>query len=92
MNEITLNNQAERFEMTVDGQLCVLEFSLSPGLAHFNSVRVPKAVGGRGLAGQLTRHALDWARGENLKVVPNCPYVASWLERHPDYQDLLVGD
>jgi hypothetical protein len=52
-------------------------------------VRVPDAVGGRGLAGQLTRHALDWARDEGLKVRPVCPYVATWIERHPDYQGLV---
>jgi len=36
----------------------------------------------------LTRAALDWARTENYRVIPVCPYVQAWLRRRPDYQDL----
>jgi predicted GNAT family acetyltransferase len=53
-------------------------------------VRVPEAVGGRGIAGEITRYALDWARDKGLRVVANCPYVARWIERHPEYEQLLT--
>jgi predicted GNAT family acetyltransferase len=87
---ITHKVEARRFEMPVEGHLCVLDYSpAGQGTVSFDSVRVPDAVGGRGLAGQLTRHALDWARGQDLTVRPSCPYVASWIQRHPDYADLL---
>jgi len=74
----------------VEGETCVLEFTRSGDVVSMNSVRVPDAVGGRGLAGQLTQHALDWARSESLKVKPVCPYVKTWIQRHPEYQDLTV--
>ena len=54
-----------------------------------NHVGVPGAVGGRGIAGELTRHALDWAEAQGLKVRARCPYVARWIERHAEYQRLL---
>lgn len=82
--------QRGRFVATVDGHDCVLEFKLSADRVAMTAVRVPDAVGGRGIAGQLTRHALDWARSEALKVDPVCPYVKTWIKRHPDYQDLLA--
>jgi len=85
MNEILLETRLAQFAMTVDGHRCELDFSLAEQVMDIRSVRVPKAVGGRGLAGQLTRHALDWARDNALRVKPTCPYVASWLERHPDH-------
>lgn len=88
--DINLELEAGRFSMLVDGETCVLEFRRSGDVVSMNSVRVPDAVGGRGLAGKLTRHALDWARSEGLKVKPICPYVKSWIDRHPDYQDLVV--
>jgi predicted GNAT family acetyltransferase len=85
MNDITLQTRLAQFTMTVDGHRCELDFSLDDQIMDIRSVRVPKAVGGRGLAGTLTRHALDWARANSLRVKPTCPYVASWLERHPDH-------
>lgn len=89
-DNIVHQTDARRFEWLVDGQVCVLVYSTIPEGVSFDSVRVPDAVGGRGLAGQLTRHALDWARAEDLKVRPTCPYVARWIERHPDYADLVA--
>jgi len=85
---IERNDAQQRFEAVVDNQRCVLEYVLDNDTVSMNHVRVPEAVGGRGIAGQITRHALDWARSNALRVVPNCPYVARWIERHPEYADL----
>ncbi len=86
--ELDMNNQ--RFVAVVDGHECQLHFTQQDDVASFNSVQVPEAVGGRGIAGHLTRHALDWAREKDLKVIPRCPYVARWIERHPDYAELVA--
>ena len=88
----TIHHHADlsRFEALVDGHACRLDYTLDGQIASFNSVQVPDAVGGRGIAGFLTRHALDWARAEGLQVNPRCPYVAKWIERHPDYAGLVV--
>ena len=45
---------------------------------------------GQGVGGQLARVALDQLRTEGLRVDPRCPFVAGWIERHPDYQDLVA--
>ncbi|QKK02780.1 MAG: N-acetyltransferase [Pseudomonadota bacterium] len=87
--DIKRNDQRQRFEAVVDNQLCVLEYTIDGKTISMNHVRVPEAVGGRGIAGEITRHALDWARSNDLRVVPNCPYVAGWIERHPEYADLI---
>ncbi len=89
--QIQLNESQHRFETVVDDQLCILEFELDGNVIHMNHVRVPKAVGGRGIAGELTRHALNHARAEGWTVVPNCPYVARWIERHPEYNELCAS-
>lgn len=86
---IKLDRSGQRFVVVVDGHECQLAFTTDGPTASFNSVNVPDAVGGRGIAGQLTRHALDWARAGGMKVRPVCPYVARWIERHPDYADLV---
>lgn len=80
----------QRFETEVDGALCVLCYRLADGTASMDSVQVPDAVGGRGIAGALTRFALDHARQAGWKVIPRCPYVRGWIERHPAYRDLVA--
>lgn len=50
---------------------------------------VPVALEGRGLAAALVQATLDWARAEGLKVRPLCSYVAAYMRRHPQTQDLL---
>jgi predicted GNAT family acetyltransferase len=90
MSDIQLDENAGRFSLVVDGQTCVLEFVREDDVVSMNSVRVPEAVGGRGIAGELTRFALDWARAEKLTVLPLCPYVSKWIKVHQEYRDLLA--
>ena len=80
---------AGRFWARVDGQLCVCDYRLQGDTVMFTHTEVPPALAGRGLAARLVQVALDWARAEGLKVRPLCSYVAAYLRRHPDQQDLL---
>ncbi|NNC12801.1 N-acetyltransferase [Planctomonas sp. JC2975] len=54
----------------------------------FTHTEVDEGHQGEGLASQLVQSALDDVRTAGLRVVALCPYVRSWLQRHPDYQDL----
>lgn len=79
------HNPAEsRFEATVDGLLSVADYRREPGRAVFTHTFVPPALRGRGIAEQLVRAGLAWARAEKLQVVPQCSYVAVFLQRHPE--------
>lgn len=78
-----------RFHAEVDGHACVLDYTLADGRMRIRHTVVPQAVGGRGIAGALVRAALDWARASGLRVVPDCSYAAGFIQRHPEYQDLL---
>ena len=50
---------------------------------------VPPALEGRGIGGALARYALDDARRRGLAVRPQCPFIASYIRRHPEYLDLV---
>ena len=82
------NRAAHRFETQVDGVLCVLDYTLAGTVATMTHTGVPEAVGGRGIASALVRAALETARRESWKVIPQCSYVAVWMQRHPDFDDL----
>lgn len=88
--EIRHQPDRDRFQTEVDDETCVLDYRLDAGVMAMNRVYVPKPVEGRGIASKLTRFALDHCRSEGLKVVPRCPYVASWIKRHDDYADLVI--
>jgi uncharacterized protein len=55
----------------------------------FVHTEVEPAFEGRGLGGILARAALDWARSERLEVLPVCPYIAEWIAKHREYEDLV---
>jgi uncharacterized protein len=83
-------SERSRFELTVDGQLAgFAEYRSQPGHIVFTHTEVDEAHQGQGLAGRLVRAALDRARRADLEVTPLCPYVASFIRRHPEYLDLV---
>ena len=89
MLDVVHNAAASRFQTSVDGVLCVLEYSLREGVMTITHTGVPDAVGGRGIAGALATAAFDAARREHWRVVPACAYVEAWSKRHPEYADLV---
>jgi uncharacterized protein len=84
------NAAAGRFEATVDGVLCVLEYRLSGRVMTITHTGVPEQVGGRGIAADLSRAAFETARSEGWKVVPACSYASAYIKKHPEYQDLVA--
>jgi predicted GNAT family acetyltransferase len=87
--EILHNSHQARYEVLVDGYLSVCEYQLAGKRMTFTHTVVPPELRGRGIAEQLVRAALADARTAGIKVVPACSYVAKFIERHQEYQDLL---
>jgi uncharacterized protein len=82
---------ALRYELWVDGTMAGrLEYRLMPGRIVLEHTEVEPEFDGRGFGSRLARTALDDARGAGLRVIPLCPFVRSWLKRHPEYEDLIV--
>jgi predicted GNAT family acetyltransferase len=88
--DVVHNEAASRFELRVQGQLCIAQYQMIDGVMWLTHTETPPAVQGRGLAGQVVRAALDHARVHGLKVRPACSYVRTYLRRHPEVQDLLA--
>ena len=84
------NAAASRYEAVVDGHLAVAEYQLDGDRMTFTHTFVPPELRGRGIAEKLVRPALEWARTEKRRVVPACSYVAVFIERHPEFRDLLA--
>ena len=87
--EVIHHPDQSRFEATVDGLVSVLDYRRDGGVITMTHTGVPPQLRGRGVAGKLTAAALDYARANGLKVVPACSYVAAYVDRHPEYGDLV---
>ncbi len=78
-----------RFSTELDGHEAELVYRQQDGRMVIDHTGVPEAIGGRGVAAALVRAALDYARSEGLRVVPQCSYSAAYIQRHPEYADMV---
>jgi len=85
------NEAASRFEMSVEGRLCIAQYRLIDGVMWLTHTEVPPHLQGRGHAARVVKAALDHARAHGLKVRPACSYVSSYMRRHPASRDLLAA-
>jgi hypothetical protein len=81
---VTRNDETDRFELVSEGTTAFLEFRARDGDLVLTHTEVPESLEGRGVGSELVRAALADARERDLTVVPVCPFVASYLERHPE--------
>jgi hypothetical protein len=86
------NQEARRFETEVNGYLAVAEYQLSGDQMFLTHTEVPRPIGGRGVANKLVKTALDYARDNQLRVVPLCSFVSAYIRRHPETKTLLAAE
>jgi hypothetical protein len=91
MEKVVLNEDQHRFELPTESGTAILEFTELPGgVLDLRHTLVPRADRRRGAGRALVREALEHARARRLKIIPTCPYVAAWIERHPEDRELVV--
>ena len=79
-----------RFEVIVEGQMCVADYRLDGGVMSITHTGVPPQLEGRGIAAELMQAMLDHAAANNLKVRPLCSYARTYMHRHPETAALLA--
>ncbi len=89
--ELVKNTEAHQYEIHLAGQRVGLASYHERGeVVVLPHTETSPAFGGRGLAGQLIRFSLDDIRAQGRKVDPACPFVRSFIAKHPEYQDLVA--
>lgn len=85
------NPTRSRYELTVDGEdVGSTHYRVEGNTIRFSHTEVDTERREGGLGGQLVRGTLDQVRAEtDYRVVPECPFMRSWIQKHPEYQDLL---
>lgn len=90
--EVVDNADERRYDLLVDGALggMIVYRDRGEGVRELVHTEVKPELGGRGLAAVVAKAALDDIRARGWKVIPSCPYVAAYVEKHPDYADLVT--
>ena len=89
MQQVRDLRSEQEYVLDIDGERAVAAYQREGDTIVFTHTAVPPAIEGQGVGTRLIRAALDDARDEGLKVVPQCPFVRAYIERHPEYRDLL---
>jgi len=89
---ITDNTKEQRFETPVGDKLAIIVYRWQNGKLALMHTEVPPEAEGKGIAAKLAKFAFEQAKQQQRKVLVYCPYVSSYLKRHPEYNELVEKD
>ena len=87
MSTISHDQDANRFTVEVDGQRAELDYTVTDGVMTITHTRVPREIGGRGIAAELMRAALQVAAQRGLSIDPACSYAAAFMRKQAQSLD-----
>lgn len=91
LDEIINDKPGNRFVLDVDGNEVYVLYSENKEMLDLYSTYTPPQLRGQGLAEKVVLAAFEYAKEKNLKVIPSCWYVRKFLEKHTEYQNLVMG-
>ena len=86
----TFNEAASQFQLTVEGHTAFIEFSRTGDIIILPHTEVPAALEGRGVGKQLVEQTLTYIEQQGWKVVPLCPFVKAYIQRHPEWERIVL--
>jgi len=84
------NKEMNRFETDIDGYKAIIEYSVKPGVLSLNHTEVPKELSGQGVASEMTEKVLLQIELRGLKVIPVCPFIKKYIEKHPEWKSIVM--
>jgi len=89
--DVIHNEEKSRFETKVEGLISLVDYKRKDNTFLVTHTEVPIKLEGRGIAAALTKALLDYVRNNGFKVRPICPYTKVYIQRHPEYNDIVAG-
>jgi predicted GNAT family acetyltransferase len=85
------NTTAHQLEIADGGAIAFLTYRMRDGAVEYLHSETPPELRGRGLAGALAKFGLERDKAAGRKVIPTCPFVKTYIERHPEYASLVAA-
>jgi hypothetical protein len=86
---VVMNAETHRFEAYLDGETAFAEYVIHDGAMVLPHTVVPPAFAGKGVGSALATAALGYARAHGLMVKPSCPFMAGYIQKHPEWADIV---
>lgn len=83
------NKEANQFELHVGNHFAFIEYYIKENKLFLTHTEAPQELKGTGAAAKLVEHVLQYCKDNSLKVVPLCPYVASYIDKNPQWRIVL---
>ena len=90
MPEVRNDEERQSYVLEQDGHTAYAAYEIDGGTITFTHTVVPDAFRRMGIGSKLVQAALEDVRARGLRVVAQCSFVAAYIERHPEWQDLLA--
>lgn len=88
--EITHDKKDLRFYADIEGEEAELTYTFPEDkVMDFDHTFVPEKGRGNGIADQLVKAGLDYAKGQQYKAIASCPVVEAYVKRHPEYRNII---
>ena len=85
--QLIKNKKENRFEVHIEGLVAFADYKLNKDKIAFTHTEVPKELSGKGIGSFIAKGILDYAAEHDLRVKPYCPFIKSYIDRHPEYQE-----
>jgi predicted GNAT family acetyltransferase len=92
-NVVEDNKQEQRFELALgEGKIAFIQYAQAgEGVYALTHTEVPEEFEGKGVGSGLVKGTFEIMRKEKLKMIPTCPFISGYLQRHPEYQSLAAS-
>lgn len=84
------NKEKNRFEAEVENRVALIEYKRAEDKMYLTHTEVPKELEGKGVGSSMVKQVLQQIKDENLKLIPLCPFIASYVKRHPEWKEILA--
>jgi predicted GNAT family acetyltransferase len=87
--EVVNNEKAHRFEMALHGEFAIIPYNIKGDMIELFHTEVPGAFRGLGLGKKIALYALNYAKDNQLKILPYCPFIAKYINEHPEWKQYV---
>ena len=84
------NEKSQQFEFRIGERVAKIDYIIAKERIYLTHTEVPRELEGRGIASQLVLKTLREIESRNLTLVPMCPFVATYIKRHPEWKSLVL--
>jgi predicted GNAT family acetyltransferase len=84
------NKEEEQFEMHIDGAVALIAYQEQGNNYALIHTEVPEVLEGKGIASILVLKTFNFIEAEGRKIIPLCPFVQSYLKRHPEWERIVA--